>query len=114
MHIRLLRLDLAPALFPCFSFNALFSLSQSITSSLLHLQLIVFVSDILSQAQTRVKLNFLDQIAKFWDLQGCALKIPHVERKILDLYKLNKVDNQYHCSLFYMFICIFKVFYFKF
>lgn len=44
------------------------------------------------QAQTRVKLNFLDQIAKFWDLQGCALKIPHVERKILDLYKLNKVD----------------------
>ncbi|XP_034028924.1 lysine-specific demethylase 5B-B isoform X2 [Thalassophryne amazonica] len=43
------------------------------------------------EAQTRVKLNFLDQIAKFWDLQGCALKIPHVERKILDLYKLNKL-----------------------
>ncbi|KAM9856087.1 lysine-specific demethylase 5B-B [Aulostomus maculatus] len=43
------------------------------------------------EAQTRVKLNFLDQIAKFWDLQGCALKIPHVERKILDLYKLHKL-----------------------
>ncbi|KAI3357475.1 hypothetical protein L3Q82_015889 [Scortum barcoo] len=43
------------------------------------------------EAQTRVKLNFLDQIAKFWDLQGCSLKIPHVERKILDLYKLNKL-----------------------
>uniref|UniRef100_A0A8C5G8G7 [histone H3]-trimethyl-L-lysine(4) demethylase n=1 Tax=Gouania willdenowi TaxID=441366 RepID=A0A8C5G8G7_GOUWI len=43
------------------------------------------------EAQTRVKLNFLDQIAKFWDLQGCALKIPHVERKILDLYVLNKL-----------------------
>ncbi|KAF3697213.1 Lysine-specific demethylase 5B-B [Channa argus] len=43
------------------------------------------------EAQTRVKLNFLDQIAKFWDLQGCALKIPHVERKILDLYALNKL-----------------------
>ncbi|XP_061628720.1 lysine-specific demethylase 5B-B isoform X4 [Phyllopteryx taeniolatus] len=43
------------------------------------------------QAQTRVKLNFLDQIAKFWDLQGCSLKIPHVERKILDLYQLNKL-----------------------
>ncbi|XP_075331269.1 lysine-specific demethylase 5B-B isoform X3 [Odontesthes bonariensis] len=43
------------------------------------------------EAQTRVKLNFLDQIAKFWDLQGCALKIPHVERKILDLYRLNKL-----------------------
>lgn len=43
------------------------------------------------EAQTRVKLNFLDQIAKFWDLQGCTLKIPHVERKILDLFKLNKL-----------------------
>ncbi|XP_061760007.1 lysine-specific demethylase 5B-B isoform X2 [Nerophis ophidion] len=43
------------------------------------------------EAQTRVKLNFLDQIAKFWDLQGCALKIPHVDRKILDLYQLNRL-----------------------
>lgn len=43
------------------------------------------------QAQTRVKLNFLDQIAKFWELQGCTLKIPHVERKILDLFQLNRV-----------------------
>lgn len=53
-----------------------------------------------SQAQTRVKLNFLDQIAKFWDLQGCSLKIPHVERKILDLYKLNKVDICLHWTSF--------------
>ncbi|XP_066499718.1 lysine-specific demethylase 5B-B isoform X2 [Hoplias malabaricus] len=43
------------------------------------------------EAQTRVKLNFLDQIAKFWELQGCSLKIPHVERKILDLYLLNRL-----------------------
>lgn len=43
------------------------------------------------EAQTRVKLNFFDQIAKFWDLQGCSLKIPHVERKILDLYMLNRL-----------------------
>ncbi|XP_060765953.1 lysine (K)-specific demethylase 5Ba isoform X2 [Neoarius graeffei] len=43
------------------------------------------------QAQTRVKLNFLDQIAKFWELQGCTLKIPHVERKSLDLYQLYKL-----------------------
>ncbi|XP_041953947.1 lysine-specific demethylase 5B-B isoform X1 [Alosa sapidissima] len=43
------------------------------------------------EAQTRVKLNFLDQIAKFWELQGCSLKIPHVERKVLDLYHLNKL-----------------------
>uniref|UniRef100_A0A8C9RAJ9 [histone H3]-trimethyl-L-lysine(4) demethylase n=1 Tax=Scleropages formosus TaxID=113540 RepID=A0A8C9RAJ9_SCLFO len=40
------------------------------------------------EAQTRVKLNFLDKIAKFWELQGCTLKIPHVERKLLDLYLL--------------------------
>ncbi|XP_028261559.1 lysine (K)-specific demethylase 5Ba [Parambassis ranga] len=46
------------------------------------------------EAQTRVKLNFLDQIAKFWELQGCTLKIPHVERKILDLYQLNKLVDK--------------------
>ncbi|XP_077386911.1 lysine (K)-specific demethylase 5Ba [Festucalex cinctus] len=45
------------------------------------------------EAQTRVKLNFLDQIAKFWELQGCTLKIPHLERKSLDLYQLNKLVN---------------------
>uniref|UniRef100_A0AAY4EYW5 [histone H3]-trimethyl-L-lysine(4) demethylase n=1 Tax=Denticeps clupeoides TaxID=299321 RepID=A0AAY4EYW5_9TELE len=44
------------------------------------------------EAQTRVRLNFLDQIAKFWELQGCTLKIPHVERKILDLYQLYTVS----------------------
>lgn len=47
------------------------------------------------EAQTRVKLNFLDQIAKFWELQGCTLKIPHVERKILDLYQLNRFVAEY-------------------
>ncbi|XP_030632475.1 lysine (K)-specific demethylase 5Ba isoform X3 [Chanos chanos] len=46
------------------------------------------------EAQTRVKLNFLDQIAKFWELQGCTLKIPHVERKILDLHQLYKLVNE--------------------
>ncbi|XP_068598087.1 lysine (K)-specific demethylase 5Ba [Brachionichthys hirsutus] len=46
------------------------------------------------EAQTRVRLNFLDQIAKFWELQGCTLKIPHVERKILDLHQLNKLVNE--------------------
>lgn len=60
----------------------------------------LFIACLFSQAQTRVKLNFLDQIAKFWDLQGCSLKIPHVERKILDLYKLNKVDICLHCTSF--------------
>lgn len=46
---------------------------------------------LLLQALTRVKLNFLDQIAKFWELQGSKIRFPHVERKILDLYQLSKV-----------------------
>ena len=43
------------------------------------------------EAKTRVKLNFLDQIAKFWELQGSSLKIPLVERKALDLYSLHRI-----------------------
>ncbi|KAA0721560.1 Lysine-specific demethylase 5A [Triplophysa tibetana] len=43
------------------------------------------------EALTRVKLNFLDQIAKFWELQGCRLRFPQVERKVLDLYLLSKL-----------------------
>lgn len=42
------------------------------------------------EAMTRVRLDFLDQLAKFWELQGSTLKIPVVERKILDLYALSK------------------------
>ncbi|KAF2350829.1 JmjN domain [Trinorchestia longiramus] len=42
------------------------------------------------EAHTRIKLNFLDQIAKFWELQGSSLKIPVVEKKALDLYSLHK------------------------
>ncbi|KAM3588026.1 uncharacterized protein V6R79_019360 [Siganus canaliculatus] len=43
------------------------------------------------EALTRVKLNFLDQIAKFWELQGSKVRFPHVERKVLDLYQLSKI-----------------------
>ncbi|CAD7094087.1 unnamed protein product [Hermetia illucens] len=46
------------------------------------------------EAKTRVKLNFLDQIAKFWELQGSSLKIPMVERKALDLYTLHRVVQE--------------------
>lgn len=42
------------------------------------------------EAKTRVKLNFLDQIAKFWELQGSSLKIPMVEKRALDLYTLHR------------------------
>ncbi|XP_020280192.1 lysine-specific demethylase 5A isoform X2 [Pseudomyrmex gracilis] len=46
------------------------------------------------EAKTRIKLNFLDQIAKFWELQGSSLKIPLVERKALDLYSLHKIVTE--------------------
>ncbi|CAB3255151.1 unnamed protein product [Arctia plantaginis] len=46
------------------------------------------------EAITRVKLNFLDQIIKFWELQGSVLKIPTVERKHLDLYALHKIVKE--------------------
>ncbi|KAE8613560.1 hypothetical protein XENTR_v10007759 [Xenopus tropicalis] len=43
------------------------------------------------EAMTRVKLDFLDQLGKFWELQGSALRIPVVDRKLLDVYALSKV-----------------------
>ncbi|XP_044742185.1 lysine-specific demethylase lid-like isoform X2 [Chrysoperla carnea] len=46
------------------------------------------------EAKTRVKLNFLDQIAKFWELQGSSLKIPMVERRALDLYSLHRIVQE--------------------
>lgn len=42
------------------------------------------------EAHTRIKLNFLDQVAKFWELQGSTLKIPLVEKRALDLCTLKK------------------------
>ncbi|KAM4664592.1 lysine-specific demethylase 5C isoform 2-T2 [Discoglossus pictus] len=46
------------------------------------------------EAETRVKLNYLDQIAKFWEIQGSSLKIPNVERRILDLYSLSRIVQE--------------------
>merc|ERR1711974_143412 len=42
------------------------------------------------EAHTRIKLNFLDRVAKFWELQGSSLKIPIVEKRALDLFTLRK------------------------
>jgi histone demethylase JARID1 len=42
------------------------------------------------EAQTRVKLNFLEQVIKYWDLQGQQIKIPSIDKKLLDLYALYK------------------------
>ena len=54
------------------------------------------------EAHTRIKLNFLDQVAKFWELQGSTLKIPLVERRALDLYTLKKyVHKEGKITFFY-------------
>lgn len=39
----------------------------------------------------RVKLNYLDQIVKFWEIQGFFLKIFNVEWWILDFYSFSKI-----------------------
>jgi len=46
------------------------------------------------EAHTRIKLNYLDQVAKFWELQGSSLKIPIVEKRALDLFTLKKYVNK--------------------
>ncbi|KAE8582811.1 hypothetical protein XENTR_v10020297 [Xenopus tropicalis] len=46
------------------------------------------------EAMTRVKLDFLDQLGKFWELQGSALRIPVVDGKLLGVYALSKVGVQ--------------------
>ncbi|KAJ8411958.1 hypothetical protein AAFF_G00142250 [Aldrovandia affinis] len=46
------------------------------------------------EAETRVKLNYLDRIAKFWEVQGSSLKIPNIERRIVDLFSLSKVVTE--------------------
>ncbi|XP_062855327.1 lysine-specific demethylase 5C isoform X2 [Trichomycterus rosablanca] len=46
------------------------------------------------EAETRVKLNYLDRIAKFWEIQGSSLKLPNLERRILDLFSLSKIVTE--------------------
>lgn len=61
------------------------------------------------EAKTRIKLNFLDQIAKFWELQGSSLKIPLVERKALDLYSLHKIvtdEGKFYLYIYRTFLYI--------
>lgn len=74
------------------------------------------LSLLLFQALTRVKLNFLDQIAKFWELQGSKIRFPHVERKLLDLYQLSKVEpvSMNVFCFFCLFVCFCFVFRFLF
>jgi hypothetical protein len=46
------------------------------------------------EAKTRIKINFLERLSQFWDLQGGKFRIPILERKPIDLYKLYKTVEQ--------------------
>lgn len=41
------------------------------------------------QARARVRLLFLEKLARFHDLQGARLRIPTLEGRRLDLHKLH-------------------------
>lgn len=61
-----------------------------------------------------MKLNYLDRIARFWEIQGSSLKIPHIERRILDLFSLSKVSINKKIfltqNIYFIYIYIFKLF----
>lgn len=40
--------------------------------------------------QTRIRLQFIQRVAKFWELQGTTFKLPHISGKPLDLYGLGE------------------------
>lgn len=68
-------------------------LNSTFSLSCLHIcspcvPVILRFSNLFFQAHTRIKINFLDQIAKFWELQGSSLQLPTVEKKTLDLNRL--------------------------
>jgi len=46
------------------------------------------------EAQTRVRLSFLEKLIKYWDFQNHQIKIPSIDKKILDLYQLHKHVEQ--------------------
>ena len=43
------------------------------------------------EAGTRAKLKFYERLTKLFESQGTKLKIPTVEKELLDLAKLHKV-----------------------
>jgi len=46
------------------------------------------------EARSRMKMNFVDRLLKFWNLQGMAIKVPVVEKQPLDLFKLHKAVSE--------------------
>lgn len=46
------------------------------------------------EARTRIKLNFIDQLTKFFALRGKTFQIPLVEKNSLDLYTLHRLVKE--------------------
>lgn len=46
------------------------------------------------EARTRIKLNFIDQLTKFFALKGKTFQIPVIEKRTLDLYTLHKLVKE--------------------
>lgn len=46
------------------------------------------------EARTRIKLNFIDQLTKFFALKGKTFQIPVLEKRALDLYTLHKLVKE--------------------
>lgn len=40
---------------------------------------------------TRLKLNFIDQIVKYWNIRGISLKVFYLEQRVVDIYALYKI-----------------------
>ncbi|XP_039265383.2 lysine-specific demethylase 5A-like [Styela clava] len=40
--------------------------------------------------QTRIRLQFIQKVAKFWELQGTTFRLPHIAGSPLDLYGLHE------------------------
>ncbi|XP_076448659.1 lysine-specific demethylase 5A-like [Babylonia areolata] len=54
------------------------------------------------EAGSRIKINFLDRLYKFWELQGTTFKVPHVCGKLLDMQGLysfvEEEGGMEHCT----------------
>ncbi|XP_076819433.1 lysine-specific demethylase 5A-like isoform X2 [Clavelina lepadiformis] len=44
---------------------------------------------------TRIRLQFIESVARFWELQGNPFKLPHVGGRALDLYGLHEVVKNF-------------------
>uniref|UniRef100_A0A915L1A2 [histone H3]-trimethyl-L-lysine(4) demethylase n=1 Tax=Romanomermis culicivorax TaxID=13658 RepID=A0A915L1A2_ROMCU len=47
------------------------------------------------EALSRIRLNFLDSLARFWLLQGIPMRTPVVDNKFVDLFQLRRIVKEF-------------------